>query len=65
VNFAENVIEVVRYNDRMLKVKIMLGKSLHEIYSHAVYAPHVGRPAQEKVDIQKKLEDEIARVPES
>ena len=38
---AENVIEVVRINGRIMKVRLVLGESVHQIFS--IYAPQVGR----------------------
>jgi exonuclease III len=60
---AEKVIEVERYSDRMMKVKMVIGRVVYEIFS--VYAPQTGRPAQEKMEFWENLEDEVARVPES
>ena len=58
---AGNVLEIERYSNRLMKVKIILGESISHIFS--VYAPQSGRTAQEKADFYEKLEDEIGRVP--
>ena len=60
---AENVIEVNRCSDRMMKVKIVLGKTVYHVYS--VYAPQVGRSTREKEEFLEELEEEIAAVPGS
>ena len=60
---TENVIEVVRYSDRLMKVKMVLGSKLYHIFS--VYAPQVGRPTSEKEEFLEFLEDEIASIPTS
>ena len=42
---VENVIEVDRFSDRMMRIKMVLGKVVYHIFS--VYAPQVGRPAED------------------
>ena len=58
---AERVLEVVRTDERIIKIKILLGKTIYHVYS--VYAPQSGRTAQEKEAFWESLEDETARVP--
>ena len=58
---AERVLEVDRISDRIIKIKILLGKSVYQIYS--TYAPQSGRTAQEKEEFWEALEEEVARVP--
>ena len=58
---TERVLEVVRVNDRIIKIKILLGKSVYHIYS--VYTPQTGRTSQEKEEFWEALEEEVARVP--
>ena len=45
-DLVENVIEVERYSDLIMKVKIVLGKHVYHVFS--VYAPQVGRPTVRK-----------------
>ena len=43
---AGSVIEVERFGDRLMKVKMVLGKTVFLIFS--IYAPQVGRSEEEK-----------------
>jgi exonuclease III len=45
---AENVIEVVRHSHRMMRVKMMLGEVVYEIFS--VYAPQRGDQCRRKIN---------------
>ena len=54
------MLEVVRFDDRLMKIKILVGKTVCHIYS--AYAPKVGRTAQEKKVFWGKLEDEVGSV---
>ena len=45
-DLVQNVIEVVRFSDRCMKIKMVLGKCVYHIIS--AYAPQVGRPAEDK-----------------
>ena len=56
-DLVERVLEVVRFNDWLMKIKILVGKTVCHIYS--AYAPQVGRTAQEKEAFWEKLEDEV------
>ena len=58
---AENVIEVKRYNDRFMCVKLILGETVWHVFS--LYAPQVGRSSEEKQCFWEKVEDEIGKVP--
>ena len=62
-NLAENVIEVNRCSDRIMKIKIVLGKTVYHVYS--AYAPQVGRPTREKDAFFEELEDELVTVPDT
>ena len=59
----QNVVEVIRYNDRLMKVKLVIGECIYHVFSG--YAPQVGRSAEEKLEFMEKLEDEVAAVPDS
>ena len=59
---TESVIEVVRFSDRVIKLTLVLGGDLWHIFS--VYAPQVGRSAQEKQAFWDSLEDEVGRIPD-
>ena len=61
-DLVQNLIEVVRYSDRCMKLKIVLGKSVYHILS--VYAPQVGLSAEEKEAFRDSLEDIISHIPE-
>ena len=61
-DLVQNVIEVVRYSDRCMKIIIVLGKSVYHILS--VYAPQVGLSAEEKEAFRDSLEDIISHIPE-
>ena len=56
-----DVVEVSRVTPRIMKIKMVLGKMLVQIYS--VYAPQVGRPQEEKDDFWGKLDDELENIP--
>ena len=43
-----DVIQVERINSRIMKIKIVMGKKVGNIFS--IYAPQVGRPEAEKED---------------
>lgn len=62
-DLVDSVIEVERYTDRIIKVEMVLGKVVYHIFS--VYAPQVGRTAQEKQEFWERLEDEVAKVPDT
>ena len=57
---ADNVIGVKRISDRIMSIKLVLGKAIYNILS--VYAPQVGRPNVEKEAFREKLEDILANV---
>ena len=61
-SLADNVLEITRYGDRMMKIRACLGKMCFNIMS--AYAPQAGRSAQEKTAFWEMLEDEGAAVPE-
>ena len=60
-DLAERVLEVERFSDRVMKIKILLGKVVCHVFS--AYAPQAGRTAQEKDEFWELLEEEVARVP--
>ena len=62
-NWVENIIEVVRIDERMMKVKMVCGKEIISFFS--TYAPQQGRTDEEKEEFREKLTNEIADVPES
>ena len=58
--WIENVIEVVRWCERMMKIKMVVGgKMLHVL---SVYAPQQGRPNEEKEEFREKLADKISEI---
>ena len=62
-DMADSVIEIDRYDDRMMKIKMVLGRKIWNIFS--IYAPQTGRPEQEKRDFWEKFEDRIGQIPQS
>lgn len=58
---AENVIEVVRRSDRIMEIKVVLGKRIHHVIS--AYAPQAGRPLEERMEFFDSLEDVIMTIP--
>ncbi|KAK3890591.1 hypothetical protein Pcinc_005471 [Petrolisthes cinctipes] len=56
----ESVIEVIRWDDRMMKIKLVVGEKVLNIFS--VYAPQQGRPDEEKEEFREKLSDRISEV---
>ena len=58
---VEDVIEIKRTNDRIMKIKIVLGGSVMHIFS--AYAPQVGRTEEEKQEFWERLSDEVTEVP--
>ena len=62
-DMSDNVIEVHRYDDRMMRIKLVIGKKVWNVFS--IYAPQTGRPDQEKIDFWESFEDEVGRIPES
>ena len=60
---ADNVIEVKRYDDRLMKIRMVVGKRIWNILS--LYAPQVGRTLQEKAEFWERVEDELGRIPDS
>ena len=62
-DLVDSVIEVIRYNDRIIKIKMVLGKRVYHIFS--VYAPQVGRPADEKEQFMEQLEDAVSAINEA
>ena len=63
IDLVDNVIEVERFNDRIMKIKMVLGKRVYHIFS--AYAPQVGRPAEEKEAFLEQLEDAVSVINES
>ena len=56
---AGSAIEVERFGNRMMKVKMVLGKTVFHIFS--VYVPQVGR-SEEKI-VWGKISDKVVGVP--
>ena len=50
---AKNFIEVERFGERMMNVKMVIGKTVYHIFS--VYAPQVGRSEDEKAELWEGL----------
>ena len=62
-NKTHNVFEVQRVSDRILVLRLVLGKSVFTIFS--VYAPQVGRPKKEKTMFHDELCECILKAPSS
>ena len=60
-DIVENVLEIKRSSDRLMRIKIVLGKTVVNIFS--LYAPQAGRPQQEKEQFWELVEEEVAGVP--
>ena len=60
---ADNVIEVERYDDRLMKIRMVVGKKIWNIFS--AYAPQVGRTMQEKVEYWERFEDKLGQISEA
>ena len=60
---AERVLEVERFSDRLMKIRMVLGKGVCHIFS--AYAPQVGLTSQEKEEVWELMEEEVAKVPTS
>ncbi|KAK3886108.1 hypothetical protein Pcinc_009685 [Petrolisthes cinctipes] len=56
----ESVIEVIRWDDPMIKIKLVVGEKVLNIFS--VYAPQQGRLDEEKEEFREKLSDRISEV---
>lgn len=61
-DLVESVIEVVRFGDRLMKIKIVLGGVVYHVFS--AYAPQVGRTLQEKEEFWENFEDLIIQIPD-
>ncbi|XP_026679449.1 uncharacterized protein LOC103509265 [Diaphorina citri] len=59
----EEVCEVERINDRIMSMKLAIGKSLSRVI--CVYAPQVGCDDSEKEEFWKNLDEVVMRVPEN
>ena len=59
--WTENVFEVQRISDRIILLKLIIGKTVFTIIS--VYAPQQGRPAVEKERFYDQLQSVTAKVP--
>ena len=62
-DLVQNVVEVERFSDRMMRIKLVLSKTVYHVLS--VYAPQVGRPITEKEDFRNRLEDIISSIDET
>ena len=60
---VERVLNVERYSDRLIKITMILGKTMCHIFS--AYAPQTGLSIQEKEEFWKLMEDKVAKVPNS
>ena len=61
-SLIEEVIDVKRFDDRMMKIAMVCGRKILHVFS--VYAPQQGRPEEEKREFLEKLSDRINEVPE-
>ena len=60
---ADKVVEVERYSDRIMRVKLSIGKGIWNVIS--VYALQAGRSWEEKEKFVEDLEEMLRRVPEN
>ncbi|GFN76680.1 retrovirus-related pol polyprotein line-1 [Plakobranchus ocellatus] len=60
--YKEQVVEVKRYSDRLIKVRLAVGEGLVNIISG--YAPQIGETETKKDEFRRNLEDVIVTVPE-
>ena len=58
--WIDNVIEVVRWDERMMKIKMVVGGKMMHIFS--VYAPQQGRREEEKEEFREKLAEKISEI---
>ena len=58
---VEEVIELERLDDIMMKVAVVCGREILRVFS--VYAPQQGRPDEEKREFLEKLSDNIHAFP--
>ena len=61
--WKENVIEVVRWCERMMKIKMVVGGKMI-VHMFSVYAPQQGKPEEEKEEFREKLAEKISEVRE-
>ena len=57
---VEDVTEVIRTDERLIKIKMVWGRTIAHIFS--VYVPQQGRPDVEKQEFMEKLSDCIQEV---
>ena len=58
---VEEVIEVKRLDDRMMKIAMLCGRKILHVFS--VYAPQQGRSDEQKREFLEKVSDNIHDVP--
>ena len=58
---ADCVIDVTRYSDRLISIKLVIEDKVWHVFS--MYAPQVGRSTAEKQAFWESVEDEIGKVP--
>ena len=62
-DMADKVVEVERYSDMIMRVKLSIGKGIWNVIS--VYAPQAGRNWEEKETFVEELEEMLRRVSEN
>jgi len=62
-HMIDQVVEVYRHSDRIMKIKIVIGKRLLSVFS--IYAPQSGRSDEEKEEFWDELRQLVTDVPES
>jgi len=60
--WKENIIEVVRWCERMMKITMVVGGKMMHIFS--VYAPQQGKPEEEKEEFRERLSEKISEIAE-
>jgi len=60
--WVDSVLEVERHSDRVLILKMVLDNSLMNVIT--VYAPHSGKPEEEKENFWKKLFHLVSCIPQ-
>ena len=58
--WKENVIEVVRWCERMMKLMMVVGSKMMHVFSF--YAPQQGKPEEEKVEFRERLAEKISEI---
>ena len=58
--WKENIIELVRWCERMMKITMVVGGRMMHIFS--VYAPQQGKPEEEKEEFRERLAEKMLEI---